>query len=188
MRQHIIVIAILVFLAGALWLGKGWLHPHPSAYAGYAFDSLIWICAIAAIVWLSNLLYLHLARPRTPFQAHRGDRPPNQRRTYRVVYPYQYRPNLVIDRTDQNDRRGLTFPILDLSQDGVRFKDDGSLGAAVSISGHIDLHDGKTLTLSGNIVRLDGTQICVHFIQSLPWSILLKEERRLLQIQPPKQV
>lgn len=184
MRQQLVIISILICLAVALQVVKWAFFPHVSHYSAYAFNSLILILLIAPGVLALNLFYLrHIKHRRPEVTGNDGDRF-NRRRSYRVTYPSRFQPRLVIDKTDRHLRRELEFAVIDLSQDGTCFDDDGSLGAADSISGCIKVGNEKSLPVSGKVVRLKGSQVCVQFFHPISWTTLLEEQRRLLQIQP----
>lgn len=184
MRRQFVIISILVCLAVALQGVKWIFFPHVLGYAAYGFNSLILIMLIAPGVLALNLLYLSQIKHRRPVITASDSNRFNRRRSYRVTYPNKYRPRLIIDQTDRLLRRELEFAVIDLSQDGACFNDNGSLGPAGSISGCIKLDNEKSLPISGKVVRLKGSQVCVRFFHPIAWTVLLEEQRRLLQIQP----
>ena len=171
-------------MAVLLQVVKWIFFPHVYGYTAYGFNSLILILLIAPGVLALNLLYLRHIKHRRPEMTGNGGNRFNRRRSYRITYPSRFQPRLVIDKTGRHLRRELEFTVIDLSEDGACFNDDGSLGPADSISGCIKIGNEKSLPVSGKVVRLKGSQVCVQFFHPISWTTLLAEQRRLLQIQP----
>lgn len=111
---------------------------------------------------------------------------PNRRRSYRIIYPDFVRPILVIERTDNLVKRDLEYQVVDLSQDGICFLDDGSLGSAESVHGYIRFENGTKLTISGKLLRYEQNRISVKLTRSIGWSMILKEQRRIMAILKPQ--
>jgi hypothetical protein len=67
-----------------------------------------------------------------------------------------------------------------LSQEGSCFTDDGCLGNMKTFSGLIQFNNGDSIRVAGEFVRKKGDNVSVQFRQSIGWSVLLEEQRRLL--------
>lgn len=184
MRQQIVIISILISLAVTLQVVKWISFPDAVGYTSYGFDSLILILLIVPGVMALNQLYLRYINHHQPIMPGIGSERPNRRRSYRVTYPSRHRPKLIINQTDRYLRRELEFAVIDLSQDGACFNDDGSLGPTGRITGYLQIDNEKSLPVSGNIVRLKGNQVCIQFLHPIAWTTLVAEQRRLLQIIP----
>jgi hypothetical protein len=111
---------------------------------------------------------------------------PNRRRSYRIIYPDFARPIFVVERADNLSKRNLEYPVIDLSQDGICFMDDGSLGSAELLHGHIRFENGTKLTISGKLLRCKQNHISVELTRSIGWPVILKEQRRLMAILKPQ--
>lgn len=111
---------------------------------------------------------------------------PNRRRSYRIIYPDFACPILVVDRADNMAKRHLEYPVVDLSQDGICFMDDGSLGSAESLHGHIRFKNGTTLTIAGKLHRYRENHIGVELTRPIGWPVILKEQRRLMGLLKPR--
>jgi len=184
MRRQLIIISMLMCAAVALKGVKWTVFPYATGYAAYGFNSLILILIFIAIVLALDLFYLRHSKPSRPSKAGIDATPANRRQSYRITYPSQYRPRLVIENTGETRRRDLEFAIIDLSQEGVCFSDDGSLGPTTRVSGYIKLNNERSLCISGRIVRSHGNQVCIQFFHPIAWVTLLEEQRRLIHIQP----
>ena len=114
-------------------------YPHASGYAAYGFTSITLILFIVPIILIVNFFYTRFTKMNKPPSRSPALSWINRRRSFRIHSPYGQRPKLIIDRTDNIDRRGLEFLILDLSQNGLRLADDGCLGPIEFLSGKLQL-------------------------------------------------
>lgn len=181
MRQQLVIISALIGIAVGLQGLKLTFFPSVTGYTAYGFNSLTLVLIFVTIVLVLNLIYLRLLQHQSPMTADNESKRHNRRRSYRITYPAKCRPRLVIETTDRILRRELEFTVIDLSQDGVCFNDDGSLGVAGNLSGCIKVSNENKLSISGRVVRLKGNQVCVQFFQPISWTTLLAEQRRLLR-------
>jgi hypothetical protein len=111
---------------------------------------------------------------------------PNRRRSYRIIYPDFLRPMFVVERADNLTKRNLEYPVIDLSQGGICFMDDGSLGAAESLQGHILFGNGNRLAISGKLLRRNQNHFSLELTHPIGWSVILKEQRRVIAVLKPR--
>ena len=156
-------------------------YPHVTGYAAYGIWSISLLLFFIPIPIFANTLLRLFSKATLSTLRPLSSGWLNRRKSFRVIYPSELRPRLIIDATDAGFRRRLEFSVIDLSQDGIRFLDDGSLGQAQNISGKIRLISQQADSLiSGSVIRLNGKHVCVNFTYPLPWKLLLAEQRHLL--------
>jgi hypothetical protein len=180
MRQQLIII---IFLIGFLVLTatiKSLYFPVLVGQSAFYFLSVFWICGILIVILGLNLVWRVLIPPKRTDSTGSYTKWANRRTTFRIIYPAFLRPTLVVEKTDGLPKRDLEFPIVDLSQGGSSFLEDGSLGAMERFSGHIRFNSGDRAHVAGKFIRKTGTQVSVQFIEAINWSTLLKEQRRVL--------
>lgn len=96
-----------------------------------------------------------------------------RRQNYRIIYPDTYRPSLVI--------RNTQFEIIDLSENGVRFK----LKENVKLPGdlfhaEVRLHDDSSVEILGKIIRIGGEDAAMFMlVKKIPYQIILAEQAYL---------
>lgn len=97
-----------------------------------------------------------------------------RRDSYRVHYPIEERPRLVL-------ANGKTYPVQDLSERGLRYLAPqpftGNLQDAVH--GVLQLHDGRSVPIEGQVVRADERNVAVQLTKPIPFGILISEQRYL---------
>lgn len=185
MRQRVTTTIILAAVLGAVLVIRRTCFPEAGGHTAYYFLSIFWICGLLiAIFGLSILWQLFQgAQPR------HDTRPylfwPNRRKSYRIIYPEFICPMLIIETADNMPKRHLEYPVIDLSQDGICFLNDGSLGSVGQLSGHIRFHNGETLNIAGRLLRCKDNYISVQFNHSIAWSVIMKEQRRLMTYLKP---
>ena len=185
MRQQLtIIIALIIFLAGAVLL-KILYFPRLHGQSTYYFICVFWICGILTVILSINLIWrFYFAKPAQP-----ADKSyavwANRRNTFRIVYPTFIRPVLIVERADSQSIRQLEFQVLDLSQEGSCFFDDGSLGNIHQFSGYIRFSSGDRIRVAGKTIRKNGDQVSVQFFDPIQWSTLLAEQRRVLAQMKP---
>lgn len=185
MRQQLIItISLAVILSVAICI-KLIYFPRTIGHTAFYFQSTFWTCGILIAIFSLNMIW-------TIFTIKKGakvHRPhafwPNRRNTYRIIYPAFLRPRLVVEKIDGIEKRQLEFAIVDLSQEGSCFIDDGSLGRMATFSGHIRLNNGDTIAVAGTFIRKNGDHISIQFNRSVSWPILLEEQRRVLTHMKP---
>lgn len=91
-----------------------------------------------------------------------------ERREYlRVRYPYTERPKLMIGEKEVD--------VTEISEHGIRF----FLGSKISAT--ITFHDGETLTMEGEIIRIHNNEVAVHFSKSISYDKIIKEQEYLMK-------
>jgi hypothetical protein len=180
MRQQLaITLALIAILAGTMFVKIRYfadLH----GQSAYHFTSMFWICGILIAIFGLHLVW-QLFRGRALSQPQKSFRDwCNRRNTFRIIYPSYLRPVLVVETADDQERRNLEFPIVDLSQGGSCFLDDGSLGRIDCFSGHIRFCSGDRVRVSGRMLRKNGSQVSVEFLEAIEWSTLINEQRSVL--------
>ena len=180
MRQQLIVTALLIALLTLTAAVKKLYFPDPHGQSAYYFISMFWICGILIAILGLNLAWRYFINPQRPSRGDDDTRWANRRTTFRIIYPAYLRPTLVVEEVDGLPRRHLEFPIVDLSQGGSSFIDDGSLGSMERFSGHIRFNSGDRAHVTGRLIRKAGTQVSVQFIETMTWAMLLNEQRQVL--------
>ena len=180
MRQQLLVTGLLIIFLSATATIKRLYFPVLQGQSAFYFLSVFWICGILIVILGLNLAWRLLAPPQKAGIAGAGNQWANRRTTFRIIYPAFLRPTLVVEKADGLAKRDLEFPIVDLSQGGSSFLDDGSLGAMERFSGYIRFNSGDRAQVTGKLIRKTGTQVSVQFIEAINWSTLLKEQRRVL--------
>ena len=180
MRQQFIVTTFLVVFLIITLAVKKLYFPELHGQSAYYFLSTYWICGILIAILGLNLIWRHLINPPKPSSVGPYVQWANRRTTFRIIYPAFLRPTLVVENVDGITQRQLEFPIVDLSQGGSSFLDDGSLGTMERFSGHIRFNSGDCVNVIGKLIRKAGTQVSVQFIEAMSWSTLLNEQRRVL--------
>jgi hypothetical protein len=186
MIQQFIISLILGTVFGVALLIKHLYYPVLSGHHAYYFLSIFWICGSLVAIFTSHMIWQWATGRK---KSHPRKAPvvwPNRRRSYRIIYPDFMRPVLVVERADNLTERNLEYPVIDLSQDGICFMDDGSLGSAESLHGHIRFGNGNRLTISGKLLRRTQNHSSVELTHSIGWPLILKEQRRLMAILKPQ--
>ena len=180
MRQQLaITIALSIFLACAALL-KILYFPKLYGQSAYYFICIFWICGILITILSVNLMWRFCFRRRASPSGKNYAGWTNRRNTFRIVYPTSIRPVMVIEKADNQPIRQLEFPVVDLSQGGSCFLDDGSLGKIHNFSGYILFSNGDRIRVTGKSIRKDGNQVSVQFSDAIQWATLLTEQRRVL--------
>ena len=187
MRQQLIITIFLTFILSIAICLKLAYFPRIHGHTAFYFHSIFWICGILITVLSYNILWNFI----TSKKGGNTHRPyafwPNRRETYRIIYPDFVRPTLIIDEIDGTKKRHLEFSIVDLSQEGSCFLDDGCLGAMKNFSGRIRFNNGDSISIDGEFIRKNGDHVSVRFKHAIDWPILLEEQRRIMGQLRPKQ-
>ena len=186
MRQQLIISFILVTLFCVAFVIKHLYFPVLNGHNAYYFLSIFWICGVLVAIFTIHMIWQSATVRRRPQPIKAPLFWPNRRRSYRIIYPDFVRPTLVVERADNKAKRNLEYPVVDLSQDGICFMDDGSLGSAESLHGHIRFENGTKLTISGKLLRCRENHISVELTRSIDWPVILKEQRRLTALLKPQ--
>lgn len=94
---------------------------------------------------------------------------------YRIVYPLFLRPSLVV-----GDRR---ITVADLSEGGIRLlvADPRAFAVGDPVGGVLKLPDDQSLAVNGQVVRVLGSHVALKLSQSIPFAIILDQQRLLQQ-------
>jgi len=180
MRQQfittIVLSIILIITVGIKLAYFPKLHGHTAFY----FHSTFWICGILITILLLNMLWNTMAVRKGGKQHRPYAFWPNRRNTFRIIYPAFIRPMLIVDSIDGNQKRQLEFSVVDLSQEGGCFIDDGCLGEMKHFAGRIRFQNGETVSIAGEFIRRKAEHVSVRFTQAISWPTLLEEQRRVL--------
>ena len=97
------------------------------------------------------------------------------RKSFRIEYPPSYRPQFIhiIGK----------FPVLDLSEGGLRFEVDPehTFMETEKVRAILKLVSDNEVEIRGRVVRVHGRQITFQFIDEFPMAVLVEEERFLAQ-------
>lgn len=103
----------------------------------------------------------------------------NKRAHFRIDYPPSERPSLFLYE------HKTAYPVLDLSEKGVRFDcgDKLTLVAGIDLKATIQFKDGKAFAVSGKVVRFNQTtrQCAVRFSIGIPLQRMMEEHRSILK-------
>lgn len=180
MRQQLIITIILTLILSIAISLKLIYFPRLHGHAGFYFYSTFWICGILITVISLNMLW-HIISSKNGGSKHRPYAFwPNRRETFRIIYPAFIQPRLIVEQVDGITKRQLEFPIVDLSQEGSCFIDDGCLGDMNTFSGVVRFNNGDVIRVAGKLIRKKGDYVSVRFSKSIGWSVLLEEQRRLM--------
>ena len=180
MRQQLIITFILILVFCVALFLKVAYFPRLYGHTAYYFISIFWICGVLIVIFLLNIIWCALSGTQTATTQDPGISWPNRRKTFRIIYPAFIRPKLVMEEADNQKLRNLEFPVVDLSQEGSCFINDGSLGAMEKFFGHIRLDNGDRIKISGRFIRQKNGQVSVRFNRPIDWSTLVEEQRRVM--------
>ncbi len=103
----------------------------------------------------------------------------NNRDFFRLEYPAADRPTIVVS--------GMTYEVLDLSEEGVKFAVPSSFkpNPALKIRGTITFKDGKSVDVVGTVLRIlerkDKNQCVLTLTSGVPLPKMMEEQRYLLK-------
>lgn len=180
MRQQptiIISLSTILFIAVCIKLAY---FPKPHGHTAYYFQSIFWICGLLITIISLNVLWNSFLKKKGAEKHRPFAFWPNRRNTFRIIYPAFIRPMLIVEAIDGKKRRPLEFSIVDLSQEGSCFIDDGSLGEMKTFAGSIRFRSGDTASVTGDFIRRKGDHVSVRFRHAISWPTLLEEQRRIL--------
>lgn len=186
MKQQFIISLILATVFGVALVIKHLYFPVLSGHNAYYFLSIFWICGILLPFFTIHMIWQLVSGRRKPQLNKAPIIWPNRRKNYRIIYPDFMRPIFVIEHADNLAKRHLEYPVVDLSQEGICFADDGSLGSAELLRGHIRFENGDKLAIVGKLLRRKANQISVQLTHTIDWSVILKEQRRLMAFLKPQ--
>jgi len=181
MKYHLLVLIVLIMIWFSTWLASRLSNEDLSADLHLILSILNWVSGIVGIILAIRMMVHKANDARDRHNAPTACKPRNRRQSYRIIYPKAMRPILIVETANGQQRRLLEYPVVDLSEDGIRFVDDGSLGEVDDVSGRIQFIDGAAKKISGKIVRRMDRQMCVCLQQGLAWATILDEQRRVIR-------
>jgi hypothetical protein len=93
-----------------------------------------------------------------------------RRQYYRLMYPPELAPEIVI--------MGTTFPVMDISEKGVRFRKDFNtrLDTGLSVKGVVIFQDLSKFEFSGYVLRVVNREAVVIFLKNLAYQKIMSEQ------------
>lgn len=102
---------------------------------------------------------------------------PNQRSYFRVHYPVGVRPVV--------DLAGERFEVTELSEGGLRLlREGGSLSLGHPVSGTLRLRCGESLSISGEVGRVEGDECVVLGLTGVSFGSVMREQQHLVATCP----
>jgi hypothetical protein len=96
-----------------------------------------------------------------------------QRRTlFRVDYPLQYRPTILID--------GREYNVVNVSERGVKFRCEGDIEWEETVQGIVTFYDGESLDVEGKVVRHGENEAALKLVKRIPFQRIINEQRFLI--------
>ena len=172
---------LLIVVWISTWLLGRESTPHWRHGVSFLLSTLFWISGALSVALTAIILFGKKRRAIDSKGHPTSVKPGNRRQSFRVEYPIDLRPILIIEKSDTKTRRRLEFPVVDLSEDGIRFIDDGSLGEVNALTGQLQFHNGALRPISGTVVRRMDQHMCLCLQQGLAWSTLLEEQRVVIR-------
>ncbi len=167
----LLVVAVVV----AAW-AKATYFPAPSARTAYQFTAFFF-----AAVGVMALLVSSMAseRSRRARRVNLDKYIDNRRETFRIPYPEDERPKLLAESDGAVPGVPGVFEVLDVSEEGVRFRADLDLEPGHVVRGEVVFPTGRRARVEGTVVRRDGDQVSLRLRRTVPGSIIVEETRRL---------
>jgi len=168
------VLLIVAAVAAAAWF-KVVYYPHPSARASYYFAAFVFGAIAAIALLLSSMAREKHRRERLRWtELYAG----NRRETFRIPYPEDERPEFVLE-PEPAGRGKAVAPVLDVSEEGVRFVLRPPLDVGTEVRGTIRFPKGEVVPVAGRVVRVQEDQVCLHLTRPVPARVIVEETRRL---------
>ena len=181
MRQQLIASIVLVVLTGSVLLVQAVFFHTPTREQAFCIHLIVWISGPMSIIFGLNALWqAHRRRSESTASDSVYFAWPNRRQCYRLVYPESLRPMLIIERSGSQQIRQLEYPVVDISEGGLCFLDDGTLGSIVEFSGRLRFKQGNAMRISGLIVRREDHRVSIQLHHDLAWQTILNEQRNLI--------
>ena len=147
----------------------------------FLFQFAVWLSGFIAVILGLNVLWQVFGRgPKAAAPEVARFNWPNRRQSFRLIYPPSMRPLLIIEWAGSLPVRQMEYPVADISEGGLCFLDDGTLAVIEEFSGRLVFKHGKSISISGRIVRRDGDRISIQLHRNLTWRTILKEQRDLI--------
>jgi hypothetical protein len=102
---------------------------------------------------------------------------PSERQHYRIQYPTAARPHIVIE--------GRSFDVIDLSERGVRFRNDESrsFSPGDEVAGTVRFRRTDAVEVMGSVVRVGGREVAVKLDVGVALRTIIEEQRFLREHQ-----
>ena len=175
LARKVLLLLLVAAVVAAAW-AKATYFPAPSARTAYQFTAFFF-----AAVGVMALVVSSMASERSR-QARRVKLEKymdNRRETFRIPYPEGERPRLVAEDDGAGGGVSGVFDVLDVSEEGVRFRAGLDLEPGRVVRGEVVFPTGKRARVEGTVVRRDGDQISLRLRRTVPGSIIVEETRRL---------
>lgn len=98
----------------------------------------------------------------------------NRRRHFRVCYPSDNRPLLVI--------RNHQFEVVNASESGLCFINSENIKLAKWVRAKLILSDGESFERESRVIWKDGNTVGIEFVMPIPYKTILREQRRLISL------
>lgn len=180
MQKKLTVIGALTAVGIAAFAIKAQYFPRLSSDGAYLFWSLVTIIAMIVVVLSIQQLIEGRRSPQKRPRSISSSIEANRRKSFRVTYPAHIRPILVVEKVNEQSKRHLEYQVVDISEEGICFIDDGSLGKAKQVAGRLQFKNGETKPVICDIVRRHNNRVSVRLQRNIAWSALLKEQRKIM--------
>lgn len=180
-KQLIIIGSFCLVLITAV-VGKRIFFPSLDHDSNAIFWMFMALCSIIIVVLCINQLIegrRNRCSPKGTTDVCRNSE--NRRKSFRVTYPENQRPIFIVEIIDNHKNRPLEYSVVDISEEGIRFANDGSLGQAKMLAGRLQFFNGEIKTIACQIVRRDEQYICAQLKHSITWATLIREQRRMIE-------
>jgi hypothetical protein len=110
-----------------------------------------------------------------------------QRAHFRILYPIQGRPRLILpaeaepDEHAETEPEAVEFEVIDCSERGVRFRPQTAPPAVgTEISGRVRFRSGAEVAVEGVVIRIQAGEVAVHLDRRpIPLGVIYDEQRFL---------
>ncbi len=98
---------------------------------------------------------------------------PSEREHFRIQYPAAARPEIVL--------HGRVYDVLDISEQGVRFRGDDEIAVAVGdpLAGQVRFRRTQPVEVRGTVLRVAGREIAAKLDAGVPLKVMIEEQRYL---------
>ena len=102
----------------------------------------------------------------------------SKRKFFRIFYPNNDCPRLLLS--------GMSFNVIDVSEEGVRFIVKSVTGFTVgqSASGSVTFADGESFLIHGSVARVTDSDVSLNLKRAIPLRKIMAEQRRLIEKYP----
>ncbi len=173
--RKVLLFLLVAAVVAAAW-AKATYFPAPSARTAYQFTAFFFAAVGVMALLVSSIASERSRRARRVNLEKYVD---NRRETFRIPYPEGERPKLLADHDGAGAGVSGVYEVLDVSEEGVRFRADLDLEPGRTVRGEMVFPTGKRVRVEGTVVRRDGDEISVHLRRTVPGSIIVEETRRL---------